>query len=178
MSTNSTILSQNIRYLRKKSKMSQGELATKLGIKRSNIAAYESKSVEPRLRIVLELAKLFDVSVKALIDTPLDDTVSALPFKNETSTAGNEASLRTTDSDVQEVKHFVDKTMKIRKILEGFKSFYLFKKSNIDTSVEGNEKLVFDIDNFIQLMEHLLAYNETVIKAISNRSISQQEEIA
>lgn len=174
MSSTTSILSLNIRYLRKKAKMSQDELAQKLGIKRSNIAAYESKNVEPRLRIVLEMARLFDVSVKTLIATQLGDDVNAPSFADSNSprkSSGPEA----IGENVAEVNQFVEKSMKIRKVLEGFKSFYLFKKSNIDMTQPGNEKLTFDIDNFIQLMEHLLAYNETVIKAISIKVHSQRE---
>ena len=173
MSDTTTILAHNIRYLRKKSKYNQEELAIKLGIKRSNIAAYESKNVEPRLRIILELARLFDISVRSLIEEKLQEnqdypTVATEEFK---SNPNNSQTLEIEDN--ANIAEFVSKSVKIRKVLEGFKAFYSFKKSAIINASPDQEKLTFDIDNFIQLMEHLLAYNETVIKAISNSKQAQ-----
>lgn len=66
-------LSKNIRYLRKSKKWSQEELALKLGIKRSNIAAYESKNVEPRLGLILQMAKLFNVNMAELIRVNIEE---------------------------------------------------------------------------------------------------------
>lgn len=161
-------LSHNLKFLRKKNKISQEELATRLGIKRSNVAAYESKNVEPRLRIILEMAKLFNVSVKALIDSKIQDGEEVDLF--EAKLFDNSPSNKELDiTDNEDVNEFIDKSMKIRKVLEGFKSFYTFKKNAIKNKTPNKEKIIFDIDNFIQLMEHLLTYNETVIKAISNK---------
>lgn len=161
-------LAQNIRFLRKSLKLSQEELANRLGIKRSNVAAYESKNVEPRLRIILEMARLFNVSVESLISKNIAILEHVDEFGTQTisnNTKGNSV----TDIDEGEIQAFIDKSIKIRKVLEGFKAFYSFKKSKMIDQTPDQQKLVFDIDNFIQLMEHLLAYNETVIKAISTQ---------
>jgi len=128
MSDNSTILAQNIRYLRKQNNLSQEEFASQLGIKRSNIAAYESKNVEPRLRVVLEIAKFFNVSVKSLIDKRIEvheevDVYSTVEFDNN---------IPTKDLDIKDnvdINEFIKKSIRIRKVLEGFKSFYSFKKN-------------------------------------------------
>lgn len=171
MEPKDNVLSHNIKHLRKLNNLSQEELAAKLGIKRSNIAAYESKNVEPRLRIVLELARLFDLSVKSLIEKKLEDGVEFPKFNNKQFQ--NTSSSQQLDIEGNtDVSMFIDKSIKIRKVLEGFKAFYTFKKNNINNLTADKEKLIFDIDNFVQLMEHLLAYNETVIKAISNKKES------
>lgn len=165
-------LSYNIKYLRKIKKISQEELASRLGIKRSNIAAYESKNVEPRLRIILELAKLFDISVKSLIEKKIEHGAKFPSFNSSLK----EPVLKSQELDIEDnedVIEFVNKSIKIRKVLEGFKAFYTFKKNNLLETSPDQEKLIFDIDNFVQLMEHLLTYNETVIKAISNKKNSQ-----
>jgi len=162
-----SVLSHNIKYLRKVHKMNQEQLASKLGIKRSNIAAYESKNVEPRLRVILEISRLFDISVKALIDKKLDEGAEYQRF--DTEVFKSSSNMHTLDiDDNTDVEKFVDKSVKIRKVLEGFKAFYSFKKNALQNITPEQEKLTYDIDNFIQLMEHLLAYNETVIKAITN----------
>jgi len=171
--SNTTALAHNIRFLRKSQKMSQQDLADALAIKRSNIAAYESKNVEPRLRIILELAKLFNVSVKDLIDTPIDTTGSYAPFEmNDSPSESSNIDLsQLADTDIQ---NFIEKSIKIRKVLEGFKAFYNFKKSNLQNVSDKKDKLIFDIDNFLQLMDHLLVYNESVITAINLKPSSVQ----
>ncbi|MDF1697039.1 MAG: helix-turn-helix domain-containing protein [Saprospiraceae bacterium] len=168
------VLSQNIKHLRRRNQLSQEDLAFALGIKRSNIAAYESKNVEPRLRIILEIAKLFNVSIKTLIETKIEDGIESPPF--DALQFGNEKKPQKLDiKDNDDIHNFIDKSIKIRKVLEGFKAFYTFKKNTYGSLNAEKEKLTFDIDNFIQLMDHLLAYNETVIKAISNKNQSLQQ---
>ncbi|MFT4536397.1 MAG: transcriptional regulator with XRE-family HTH domain [Saprospiraceae bacterium] len=166
-------LSHNIKYLRKENKFSQEELANRLGIKRSNIAAYESKNVEPRLRIILELARLFNVSVKTLIEKKIARGSISPAF--DVSTIASTANVQELDIENNiDIAEFIGKSIRIRKVLEGFKSFYTFKKNNMKESTPDKDKLIFDIDNFVQLMEHLLAYNETVIKAISSKTSPSQ----
>lgn len=157
-----SVLAHNIRYLRKQKGISQEELAKLLEIKRSNIAAYESKNVEPRLSIILEIARLFDIQVQALIETKWEE--SSYP-RNAQISGLRESNVINFDNN-NEIQEFVEKSTKIRKVLEGFKAFYGFKKENLDESFPNKDKLLFDIDNFLQLMEHLLNYNETVIRAI------------
>ena len=169
MAVETSILSQNIKYLRKAKKLSQEEFAQKLGIKRSNIAAYESKNVEPRLRVILEMAKFFNVSVNSLITSEIANTSEISPFSSEVFT--NDANNKVLDiEDNTDINAFIEKSMRIKKVLEGFKSFYAFKKNSMANLTHDKEKLIFDIDNFIQLIEHLLGYNETVIKAISSKN--------
>lgn len=168
MAKNSTRLAQNIRYLRKTSKLSQEEFAAKLGIKRSNIAAYESKNVEPRLRVVLEIAKFFDVSVKSLINRDIENSSEVSTF-NTIENSGNHNDMSLDIKDNVDVNEFIQKSMRIKKVLEGFKSFYAFKKNAMTGMSPDKEKLIFDIDNFMHLIEHLLGYNETIIQAITSK---------
>ena len=161
-----TILSQNIRFLRRKSGLSQEELANILGVKRSSIAAYERKNVEPRLRVVLEVARYFDVNVQDLLQIRLDDSTSYRNF-DTTDVADTEISPdKLHQSHALEFDRFAEQTVKIRKVLEGFRAFYTFKREQMNGVSPENHSLRFDIDNFIQLTDHLLSYNESVLKLI------------
>lgn len=163
-----TILSNNIKYLRKKHKFSQETLAEKLGINRSNIAAYESKNVEPRLKIILEIAKLFNVSVQTLIEKKIENDAD---IDAPGAIGPADVNINTGALDLRNQEKLVDfikKSERIRKVLEGFKSFYKFKKDQLSATSEHDKKLHFDIENFLQLMEHLLNYNESVIKTVQN----------
>jgi repressor LexA len=55
------MIGDNIRYLRKRMKMSQGTLAERLGIRQSSVSLWESGSTTPETKYVMEMAKLFNV---------------------------------------------------------------------------------------------------------------------
>ncbi len=160
-------LSNNIRFLRKLNGFNQEELANKLNIKRSNIAAYETKNVEPRLRIILELAKLFDVDISTFLSTPLDSQSKYEGFTKENIELFTDTEFINVDKS--HIDNFINKSLQIKKVLIGFKSFYAFKKSKIQNLTPSNEKVIFDIDNFIQLMEHLISHNESMIRVLSSQ---------
>jgi len=169
MSDNPTPLANNIRFLRRKAGLSQEELAQQLGINRSNIAAYESKNVEPRLRIILEIARYFDISIKSLIENNLhfDSTYSAF-ILNRNNRIESEQVLQTYD--IKRILSFIEHSKKIRKVLEGFKAFYSFRKEHLKQIPPDRSRLIYDIENFIQLTEHLLSYNEKVVHTISKNA--------
>ncbi len=160
-------LSNNIRFLRKLNGFNQEELANKLNIKRSNIAAYETKNVEPRLRIILELAKLFNIDVSTFLSTTLDAETKYEEFIKEDIELFTDTEFINVDKS--HIDNFIDKSIQIKKILTGFKSFYAFKKSKITNITPSTEKIIFDIDNFIQLMEHLISHNESMIRILSSQ---------
>lgn len=158
-------LAYNLRFLRKKHKMSQTALAESLGIRRSNVAAYESKNVEPRLRILLQIGDYFNIAIRTLIEERLDDTSYDKALHTKTKSQSNPINL---DSQL-ELDDFIEKSEKIHKVLEGFKAFYRFKKERLIKEEEGDvESVMHDIENFIGLMEHLLNYNASIIKTLQH----------
>ncbi|NNF34553.1 MAG: helix-turn-helix domain-containing protein [Saprospiraceae bacterium] len=167
---NINALAHNIRYLRNKMGISQDEMARRLGIKRSNIAAYEIKNVEPRLRVILELSKFFNIDIKDLIQTPLNnENYDKILTSNQKLANRNNQQVFELDSDHQ-IENYVEKTKKLRQIFDGFKAFYNFKKDKMKDVDPQKQKLLFDIENFLQLMEHLLAHNNDLIKALSSNN--------
>lgn len=165
----STQLSNNIRMLRKKHDLSQEQLAEKLGIKRSNIAAYESKNVEPRLRIILEMARLFDIQLKTFIDKKLTRQDHYEGFQDDPWSDHGAAKSSGTGQIYgnKSVKTFIENSGKIRKILDGFKAFYQFRKERIKKKTPELTRLMVDIENFMQLTDYLLSQNEYMINTIS-----------
>lgn len=159
-------LAHNIRLLRKSAGLSQDELATELGIKRSNIAAYENKNVEPRLRVILCIAEFFNIKVRTLIEKELIENEPFPPFNSHSTLEPASASISLSLGKKAEIEAFIDKSQKVRKVLEGFKAFYSFKKEKIVSEMYSKERVNFDIENFLQLMEHLLSYNDSVIKSL------------
>lgn len=62
------MLGDNLKYLRKKHKMTQGELGLRLRISRSAVGLYETDKRRPDLETLLQIADLFDVSIDWLLD--------------------------------------------------------------------------------------------------------------
>ena len=58
---------QNLKYLRKLRGLTQEEFATKLGIKRSLLGAYEEERAEPRIDVLETISDLFKVSLDDLL---------------------------------------------------------------------------------------------------------------
>jgi len=165
-------LSNNIKYLRKKLGYNQEQLAKALTINRSNIAAYEAKNVEPRLRIILMMSELFDVDLRTFLQTKIDDNVDLNDIKqsDKESKSNGSARLKTKIN----LNAFVDKSVKIKKVLVGLKSFHQFRRSNLKEKTPEQEKILSDIDNFIMLMDHLLLNNENLLKFLQAENKSQQ----
>jgi len=66
-----TLISNNIKFLRKESHFTQEQLAEKIGIKRSLLGAYEEGRADPRLNNLLKISDIFDISVDLLISEDL-----------------------------------------------------------------------------------------------------------
>ena len=62
-----SVVSNNIKYLRKQMHLTQEQLAGKIGIKRSLLGAYEEGRADPRLNNLQKMADIFGVTVDMLI---------------------------------------------------------------------------------------------------------------
>lgn len=60
----------NLKRLRKQFDFKQDELATLLNISKSNISKYENGDLEPPLKTIIQLCKIFKVSMDELIGVP------------------------------------------------------------------------------------------------------------
>ena len=101
-----SLISENIKFLRKKKGMTQEDLASELGIKRSLIGAYEEGRADPRIENLTKIATLFGIAIDRLITSDL--TVTDEKFSQASA---DTSSLRilsiTVDSDSKENIHLV-----------------------------------------------------------------------
>ncbi|MGB3800772.1 MAG: helix-turn-helix transcriptional regulator [Lewinella sp.] len=156
-------LSSNIKFLRKQRKLSQQQLADDLGVKRSNIAAYETKNVEPRLALINEMAMYFSVPLEDLVITDLKQA----HLTGAVNGHRKEQGLPSTSVD-----EIAQLSGKIHRMLDGFKVFYEFKKKMNEVN---SDTPVGDIDNFLTFINHMLEYNrliENIVKTNEGRAIS------
>ena len=65
------MLSDNIRYYRKRKEMSQDELAEQLGVSRQSISLWETGQTQPTIDNIIALTRLFGITSDELLsDTP------------------------------------------------------------------------------------------------------------
>ena len=72
------LVSENIKFLRKKIGLTQEQMAEKLGIKRSLLGAYEEGRADPRIANLVKFSEIFGITVDQIISS--DMTVSAAPI--------------------------------------------------------------------------------------------------
>lgn len=66
-----TKLASNLKYLRKKAKISQGDLAVEFEVARTTMGDYERGKTEPNLEMLVNLSAKFNVSIDRLITEDL-----------------------------------------------------------------------------------------------------------
>lgn len=72
-------ISENIKFLRKKSGFTQEQFANEVGIKRSVVGAYEEARAEPRLQTLISIAKVLNVVADDLISKDLTKDKAGQP---------------------------------------------------------------------------------------------------
>lgn len=61
----------NLKYLRKKHKLSQQELSSNLGIPRTTLGDYERNNTEPSFSLLVQMARFFDISLESILTEDL-----------------------------------------------------------------------------------------------------------
>ncbi|RVU00624.1 LexA family transcriptional regulator [Mucilaginibacter limnophilus] len=82
-----SIISSNIKFLRKKKGLTQQQFADQVGIKRSLVGAYEEQRAEPKYELLKTIAAFFEISIDDFINETIDEKWAPKP-------KGNPANLR------------------------------------------------------------------------------------
>jgi len=77
-----SIISTNIKFLRKKRGLTQQMLADQIGIKRSLIGAYEEERAEPKYELLKVIASFFDISLDDFIKETINEKWAPKPKGN------------------------------------------------------------------------------------------------
>ncbi|POY37520.1 transcriptional regulator [Solitalea longa] len=86
------IISQNLKYLRKRKGITQQQLADNLEVKRAVIGAYEEDRAEPKTELLIKMANLFSISVDEFISERINDKWFAKKEKTAEEEKNNAAS--------------------------------------------------------------------------------------
>ncbi len=99
-----SIISGNIKHLRKQHQWTQGDFADRIGIKRSLVGAYEEGRADPRLNNLLNMSKVFRVSVDNLLSKDLTKMdLKSVEALNERGSNNLKVLALTVDNDDREL---------------------------------------------------------------------------
>ena len=77
-----SIISSNIKFLRKKKGLTQQQFADQVGIKRSLVGAYEEERAEPKYELLKTIASFFEISIDDFIKETINDKWAPAPKGN------------------------------------------------------------------------------------------------
>src|ERR1700760_83857 len=77
-----SIISSNIKFLRKKRGLTQQQFADQVGIKRSLVGAYEEERAEPKYELLKVIASFFEISLDDFIKETINDKWAPKPKGN------------------------------------------------------------------------------------------------
>ncbi len=164
----SEILGKNLKYLRKTKGWNQEELARQLGIKRSSIAAYESKHVEPRLKVIFNMATLFGVDFDKLVEVPFEQ----IKKYSEDEQGGNlkesiQQLFSINTADKKTLHSFSEKVKQFRVIYESASLIHSYKLQKDMANSDIKERLELgEVDNVLFLINTLLETDEDLLSTL------------
>ncbi|MBO5163435.1 MAG: helix-turn-helix transcriptional regulator [Ruminococcus sp.] len=106
------ILADKIIELRKKSGMTQDELAEKLGVSRQSVSKWESAQSTPDLNRILRLSEIFSVSTDILLKDELDLNPTASADISPTASSYDETEPPLRHVSMAEASEFLEKNIR------------------------------------------------------------------
>lgn len=138
-----TPFSRNLKSLRKALGLSQQKLAQEVGLKRSNIASYESGAVEPNATNFLIIACFLEIAPSLLFESELSD-----------QPAPGTVDAATLEQIQEKLAQFYKKTRDAETIAQGFTEYL---RLHPDHSDGGTLKILLNI------LDHLVSTNKHFI---------------
>jgi DNA-binding XRE family transcriptional regulator len=169
-SDNNIFLAKNLRYLReRKGKMSQGKLADDVGATRSAISSYEDGRAEPKLSLLHDIARYFNVTIDQLLRMDLakmdDEDIQRQHHVKGYATAENLRILAiTTDGNNNENVEFVNERAAAG-YTKGYSDPEYLKelpKYHLPFLAKGKTYRAFEIvgDSMLPIMPHSIVIGE------------------
>jgi transcriptional regulator with XRE-family HTH domain len=161
------LFAKNLKFLRTQEKLSQEQFASKIGLNRGNIASYEKGTAEPNMSNLLKIVKYFNIDLSDIVekDLTLSNEFSAelmdTPLHGEVEiNAAEEQMIDELEDHAIKIGRFMEQSNDMQKILEGFRSFYQYKKAKGQIDME---KMVGEYEDLLEIMESLLQTNSELI---------------
>lgn len=161
------LFGKNLKFLRAQKKLSQEQFAIEIGLNRGNIASYEKGTAEPNVSNILKIVKYFNIDLSDLVERDLtasNEFASELQGQPKGSLSSAPAPetrmIEELEDHAQKMEKFLGQSNDMHKIVEGFKSFYQFKKAKGQVDFEKMEQ---EYEKLLEVMESLLeSHNELI----------------
>lgn len=151
-------VSNNIKYLRKKHKLSQCQLADKIGLKRGNIASYEKSIAEPKILNLKKLANYFQVTISDFVTSDLSNGTS------EPNAVVNSEPILVVD-DFEKIKA---QCAEFDSMIKGMHCYHSFTMNKIDNQTDDIKTLSNEVERLLGVAESLMESHKYLIKVIDN----------
>ncbi|GAB3236756.1 hypothetical protein GCM10027346_27360 [Hymenobacter seoulensis] len=106
------MINTNLKFWRRELSLTQAQMAEKLGIKRSLVGAYEEGRAEPKLVTLVNMARLFGISLDALVTTDFSkkkNAKAALQLQAQSAVATSENAANRTGNNLRILALTVDR---------------------------------------------------------------------
>ncbi|MCO6480892.1 MAG: helix-turn-helix transcriptional regulator [Phaeodactylibacter sp.] len=143
--TSIIFLQQNLRLLRKQLKLSQEELANRVGLNRGNIASYENGTAEPKICNLLKIANLFGISI---IDITQKDLSDEKALSEANSTYQNLSS-----NELELMQQFLRRADELEKVFQSIHTCFLFKAKSMDEDIKESKEMQMVAMKFEELFD-------------------------
>jgi len=155
---NQISLSNNIRCLRKQLNISQGELASHIGLNRGNIASYENGTAEPKICNLLKLAKFFGVSIVDLTQKKLSD------IDLSTRPSGHVKTI--SESEIELLEKYDSKAKQLQNVFESLHTCCQFKAESLEEKPRDFQIMLAHFDQLYEASQALLCEYKELLKFI------------
>lgn len=160
--------SENLKEYRKKQKLTQEDLAKKIGVARSTLSYYEHGSIEPNIFVLITLSKLMNCSIDSLIGLS-NEKIIPIPstdIKNNYDTKESEKTNEENNLEIQKIKQ------ESKKILEKAKRSF----SELEMAKKRTDKMYEDFIMAKKRADRM--YNEFEISKRQVERIINQFEVS
>jgi transcriptional regulator with XRE-family HTH domain len=156
-------LHQNIRLLRKQLKLSQEELANRVGLNRGNIASYENGTAEPKICNLLKLSNLFGVSIIDLTQKNLDDHSHLKEASNKFQ------KLNANEKELMD--QFAKRAEELQSVIQSIHTCFQFKAKSMQGFEQSREMMIIAMkfEELFDASENLLHNHHALIDFINCR---------
>ncbi len=158
---NSTIhLQQNLRLLRKRMKMSQEELASRVGLNRGNIASYENGSAEPKICNLLKLSSLFGVSIIDLTQKDLNNS--------QALEQAHDAFKQFSPGEVEMLQQYALRAEELQDVIRSIHTCFHFRASSLNGQRDSKEfqMVAMKFEELFETAQQLLDNHQALLDFI------------
>lgn len=160
-----SILSKNLRYLRKLSGLSQEAFAKKVGLNRGNIASYEKAAAEPSIENLLKITRFLNIDLVDFLDKNLEEVqiqnrieVKTIMDEVVAVEVGHESLKELFEDYVTEdtpasVQVHAQRLLNLRRIIQGFKEYHRFRIDKHKNPSPELQAIILDYDRLLEISD-------------------------